>query len=150
MPQGGRMSADRSTAAPRHPQTDPAITVKRFDAPESVLVLDQGRLELITIGGRLVGKGSYAPGWRWSNTLVPPRRAGTGPGEQTGVVLSGRAKVQGPAGIEIDLTPGDFFHVAVDYESWVVGYRPCEILYFDGMEALLDRLRGAGGRSLRP
>ena len=79
------MSVDRSTAAPRHPQTDPAITVKRFDAPESVLVLDQGRLELITIGGRLVGKGSYAPGWRLSNTLVPPRRAGTGPGEQAGV-----------------------------------------------------------------
>ncbi|HEY6061040.1 MAG TPA: hypothetical protein VIV10_10675 [Gemmatimonadales bacterium] len=144
------MSVDRSTAAPRHPQTDPAITVKRFDAPESVLVLDQGRLELVTIGGRLVGKGSYAPGWRLSNTLVPPRRVGAGPGEQTGVVLSGRAKIRGPGGVDIDLTPGDFFHVAADYECWVVGYRPCEILYFDGMEALLDRMRGDGGKILRP
>src|SRR5256885_9982629 len=31
-----------------------------------------------------------------------------------------------------DLTPGDFFHVATEYDSWVVGYRPCEVLYVSG------------------
>jgi len=140
------MDSDRSTAAPRHPPVDTGLTIKRFDTPESVLVFEKARLELLTIGGRLVAKGSYEPGWRWSNMLVPPRRAGVGPGEQSGVVLSGRAKIQVSGGAEVDLTPGDFFHVAADYESWVVGYRPCEILYFDGIEGLLDRLRGDGGR----
>lgn len=144
------MDSNRSTAAPRLPQIDTGLTIKRIDAPESVLVFDQGRLELITIGGRLVAKGSYAPGWRWSQMLIPPRRVGAGPVEHCGVVLTGRAKIQVPGGIEVDLTPGDFFRVAVDHESWVVGYRPCEILYFDGIEGLLDRLRGDGGRMLRP
>lgn len=142
------MDADRSTAAPRRPQLDPAIIVKRFDAPESVLVLDQGRLELITVGGRLVGKGSYAPGWRWSQVLAAYRRAVTGTRELAGVVLSGRAKIRTAGGVEVDLTPGDFFHVAVDHESWVVGYRPCEILYFGGMEALVDRTHDDGGRAV--
>lgn len=50
--------------------------------------------------------------------------------------------------LELDLTPGDFFPVALDHESWVVGYRPCEVLYFDGVEELLDRLRTGKGPNL--
>ena len=138
------MEPDRSTAVPRQARTDPALTVKRLDAPETVLALDQGRLELITIGGRLVAKGSFAPGWRWSLIIAPTRRAGVGPGGHAGVVLTGRVKIRVPGGVEVDLTPGDFFHITADYESWVVGYRVCEILYFDGIEALLGRLHCEG------
>lgn len=139
------METDRSTAAPRFPRTDPALIVKRFDAPEKVLVFDQGRIALFTIGGKVLAKGSYAPGWRWSHVIAPPRRTEAGPGEHAGVVLSGRVKIRTPGGVETDLTPGDFFHVGADYESWVVGYRPCEILYLDGVAGLLDRLQTPGG-----
>ena len=138
------METDRSTAAPRLSRADPALTVKRFDLPEKVLVFDQGRLELFTIGGKVLAKGSYAPGWRWSHVVAPLRRTGVGPGEHAGVVLSGRVKIRTTGGFETDLTPGDFFHVAADYESWVVGYRPCEILYLNGVAELLDRLHTPG------
>jgi quercetin dioxygenase-like cupin family protein len=56
------------------------------------------------------------------------------------VVLSGRAKILTDQGQEVDLTPGDFFHVASDYDSWVVGYRPCQVLYLSGVETLVRRL----------
>jgi len=62
------------------------------------------------------------------------------PTEHAGVVLSGRAKVQIDEGQEVDITPGDFFHIAAEYDSWVVGYRPCEVLYLDGIEALVNRV----------
>ena len=116
--------------------------IKRFESPERVFVFNQGRLEVITIGGRLIGKGSYGPGWRWSHTVkAQPRGSWEQRPEVVGVVLSGRVKLRVGEDREIDLTPGDFFHVASDYDSWVVGYRPCEVLYVSGVEALVDRLR---------
>ena len=54
--------------------------------------------------------------------------------------MSGRAKVVIDGGREIEITPGDFFHIANEYESWVVGYRPCEVLYLSGVEALVNRV----------
>ncbi|HKV69930.1 MAG TPA: hypothetical protein VJN62_01720 [Gemmatimonadales bacterium] len=141
------MDLARSIASPRRPESDPLLVVKRFETPETVLRFDQGRLELVTLDGRLVGKGSYRPGWRWSQVTGPARR-GVRPLHQTGVVLSGRAKIQIPEHGEVDLTPGDFFHVATEYECWVVGYRPCEVLYLDGMEALVERLHREGSAHL--
>lgn len=142
------MDLARSIASPRRPESDPLLVVKRFDTPETVLSFDQGRLALVTLDGRLVGKGSYRPGWRWSQVTGPARRAGERPLAQTGVVLSGRAKIQIPGRAEMDLTPGDFFHVASEYESWVVGYRPYEVFYFDGMEVLIERLHREGSAHL--
>ena len=114
--------------------------VKRFDNPEKVLVFDQGRLELITVGGRAIGKGSYSPGWRWSRCAAAPTPVRGGLPEHVGVVLTGRAKVLIHEGTEIDLYPGDFFHITAEDDEWVVGYRPCEILYLSGVEALIKEL----------
>ncbi|HTR19869.1 MAG TPA: hypothetical protein VMH88_03370 [Gemmatimonadales bacterium] len=110
--------------------------VKRFDTPERVLVFDHGRLEIITVGGKTLGRGSYGPGWRWSKAVTPGVHK---PPEHVGVVLSGRAKLV-IDDAEMDLTPGDFFHVATEFESWVLGYRPVEVLYVSGVEALVNRL----------
>ena len=122
------------------PEAAVKLIIKRFDAPEKVLVLDKGRLELITVGGVVIGKGRYSPGWRWSHAAPASARPGDGPPEHVGVVLSGRAKVQIDEEQEVDITPGDFFHIAAEYDIWVVGYRPCEVLYLDGIEALVNRV----------
>jgi hypothetical protein len=106
--------------------------VKRFDTPERSVGFGDGRLDVIAIGGRALGKGSFAPGWKW----IPV--SGLESAGFTGVVLSGRAKVKSKAGESADLTPGDFFTVKGEDECWVVGLRPCEILYVDGIERLLE------------
>jgi hypothetical protein len=121
----------------------PTASVKRFDRPEQLLVFDSGRLEVITVAGRTIGKGSYAPGWQWSRCATPS--LAREPTETVGVVLSGRARVQTPAGTPVDLAAGDFFHtvVANGHDEWVVGQRPCEILYLSGVEGLIRQLHGA-------
>jgi len=135
------MGPDRQAAYPLG-RTASATTpiVKRFDNPEKVLVFDQGRLELITLCGRAIGKGSYSPGWRWSRCATVTAQARGGLPELVGVVLAGRAKVLIHDGSEIDLNPGDFFHITAEDDEWVVGYRPCEILYLSGVEALIEQL----------
>jgi len=123
---------------------DLAAGVKRFDRPEQLLVFDSGRLEVITVGGKTIGKGSYTPGWRWSRCVAPSGVTRGDPTEAVGVVLSGQARLQLHEGNELDLNPGDFFHavIANGHDQWVVGQRPCEILYLSGVEALIRRLHG--------
>lgn len=113
--------------------------LRRFDVPDRVVTFDQGRLEVITVDGMVIGRGSFAPGWRWSQAAQAPVRGEPRP-EHVGVLLSGRAKVVIVGAEEIDLTPGDFFHIATEFDVWVVGQRPCEILYIKGVEQLLSRL----------
>jgi len=122
-----------------HRQT-PTSLIRRFDAPDRVVTVDHGQLEVITVGALVIGRGSYGPGWRWSQTAQVPSH-GERPPEHVGVVLSGRAKVVLEGTEEIDLTPGDFFHIATEFESWVVGHRPCEVLYINGVEQLISRLQ---------
>ena len=119
--------------------------LKRFDVPDRVLTFDQGRLEVITVDGMVIGRGSYAPGWRWSQTAQAPVPGEPRP-EHVGVLLSGRAKVVIAGAEEIDLTPGDFFHIVAEFDGWVVGQRPCEILYIKGVEHLIQRLDREGTR----
>ncbi len=135
------MGSDRQAAIlSGRAASDASSIVRRFDTPDKVLVFDRGRLEVITVGGRTIGKGSYSPGWRWSRCAPAPAAARGGLPEHVGVVLTGRAKILIREGSEIDLTPGDFFHVTTEQDAWVVGYRPCEILYLSGVEALIKQV----------
>ena len=116
----------------------PPLVAKRFDAPERALAFDHGRLEVISVGGQLIGKGRYAPGRRWSQVASGAHQARRAV-ELTGVVgvlLSGRAKAKTADAGELDLMPGDFFSLSGNHDVWVVGFRPCEILYLGGTEAL--------------
>src|SRR5438046_9871751 len=101
--------------------SETAVVVRRFDSPERVLVFEQGRLEQITMGGRAIGKGTYAPGWRWSRCTTGPASPIDATAEHVGVVLSGRVKVQLPDGSGIDLTHVDFFLIAPDLHDRCAG-----------------------------
>jgi hypothetical protein len=118
------------------------VTVKRFDEPEQILPLERGRFEVISLGGATIGMGSYAPGWKWSRCAGNPP-ASEGAAGSVAVLLSGRARVRVWEGKEIELSPGDFFHAGItaEYDAWVIGNRPCEILYLTGVENLVRMLQ---------
>ena len=137
------MTLDRRSSGSSAVPVDSPCVIKRFDAPEHVLPFENGRLEVIAVGDRLIGKGSYGAGWRWS---APAN--GTSLGDRSldhlGVVLSGRARIA-IGGNEFDLSPGDFFHVTSELDLRVIGARPCEVLYISGVEGLMNRFgRGKG------
>jgi Cupin domain len=139
------MALDRQTgSAAATASAGLAPIVKRFDRPERMFVFDSGRLEVITVDGQAIGKGSFAPGWRWSR-CAPRGSPGAVPRpEPVGVVLSGHARVACGDGSELELQPGDCFHTAIttEHDEWVVGPRPCEILYLRGVETLIRQLSG--------
>lgn len=136
------MLHDRQNAGLAQSAADHAC-VRRFDPPDDALTFDKGRLELITVDGHLIGKGSYLPGWRWSQVATLHDRTGGQRREHVGVVLTGRAKFSTDGQPEQDLAPGDFFCFTLEHDVWVVGHRPCEILYVAGVDALVARLRAS-------
>ena len=48
-----------------------SIEVKTFDSPDETRTFDKGKVELIVIDGRTVGRATLQPGWRWSESVRP-------------------------------------------------------------------------------
>ena len=111
------------------------VILRSFDTPDETRVFEKGVLEIVRIGGMVLGRASYEPGWRWSEHVSPI--AGTPLCEvgHVGMVLSGRAMAAMSDGTEVELTAGSLFHVPpVAHDSWVIGDEPYISLHFLGAE----------------
>jgi hypothetical protein len=42
------------------------IDLRAFESPDEVREFEHGRFEVVRIGGMVVGRATYEPGWRWS------------------------------------------------------------------------------------
>ena len=109
------------------------IDLRVFDAPDEVREFEHGRFELVRIGGLVVGRATYEPGWRWSLHVggSPQARCQV---EHVGLVLSGEAVAKMDDGREVVMREGDFFYVPPGHDSWVVGDEPYVSLHVMGGE----------------
>jgi hypothetical protein len=111
------------------------VILKSFDAPDETRVFEKGRLEIVRIGGMVIGRASYEPGWRWSEHVSPIAGTPLCEVEHVGMVLAGRAMAAMNDGTEVELTAGSLFHVPpVAHDSWVIGDEPYISLHFLGAE----------------
>ena len=98
--------------------------------------LDKGRVELVTIGDRVVGRATYEPGWHWSEHVGPIVGSERCHATHLGVVLSGRQRIRMDDGTEREMGPGEVFHIPPGHDGWAIGDEPCVVLDFLGMGAL--------------
>ncbi len=47
------------------------LEVKSLNTPDEVRAFDKGKLEIINIEGRTVGRATLRPGWKWSESVKP-------------------------------------------------------------------------------
>ena len=46
--------------------------IKSFDSPDETRPFEgKGQAEVVHIGGHTVGRGTFEPGWRWSENVKP-------------------------------------------------------------------------------
>jgi hypothetical protein len=45
--------------------------LKSFGRPYEVRAFSKGKVELINIGGAMVGRAAFEPGWKWSASVKP-------------------------------------------------------------------------------
>ncbi|MDX6614150.1 MAG: hypothetical protein QOD75_3336 [Blastocatellia bacterium] len=111
------------------------VILKSFDTPDETRVFEKGKLEIVRIGGIVLGRASYEPGWRWSEHVGPIASTPLCEVEHVGMVLSGRAMAAMSDGTEVELTAGSLFYVPpVAHDSWVIGDEPYISLHFLGAE----------------
>ena len=113
---------------------------KTFDAPEEVRQMnDKGLVELVNIGGGVVGKATFEPGWRWSEHVKPIAGTESCQVAHLGYVLSGRQGVRMDDGTELEFGPGDVVAIPPGHDGCDIDDEPCVLLDFAGMAHYAER-----------
>ena len=108
--------------------------VLRFGPDSEIREFEKGRFELLRIGGTILGRASYEPGWKWSTHVGAATGNSLCDVEHVGMVVSGCAAVSFPNGEHYELRSGDVSHIPPGHDSWVVGDEPYVSLHFLGAE----------------
>jgi quercetin dioxygenase-like cupin family protein len=113
-----------------------SLQAKRFESPDEVRPFkdERGQVELVELSGHMVGRGTFEPGWRWSEQVQPISGTDSCQVEHIGYVLQGRMKVVMDSGDELEVAPGDVFHIPPGHDAWIVGDEPCVHLDFGGLK----------------
>ena len=112
------------------------VVLKRFDSPDETRTMTKGRFEIVRVGGLVLGRASYEPGWKWSVHVGPTVGEPRCTVEHVGLVLQGTATASFADGRVVMLRPGDLFHIPAEpHDSWVVGDEPYVSLHFLGADA---------------
>jgi class 3 adenylate cyclase/mannose-6-phosphate isomerase-like protein (cupin superfamily) len=121
---------------------------KRFSSPDDVRNVPKGRVDIVELDDRVVGRMTYEPGWRWSKDIQPIAGTGSCQFHHVGVTLSGRLRVQMPDGTELEVGPGDVFEFPPGHDAWVVGDEPWVSVDFEAMRGYARVEPSAGRRAL--
>jgi hypothetical protein len=107
--------------------------LKSFGKPDEVREFPKGRLELVKVGGAIVGRAILEPGWKWSTSVQPIARTKSCEAPHFQYHVSGVLKVQMDDGTEFECRPGDVSLLPSGHNAWVVGDVPVVIIDFQGM-----------------
>jgi mannose-6-phosphate isomerase-like protein (cupin superfamily) len=107
--------------------------VKNFGKPDEVREFPKGRVEMLKVGGAFVGRATFLPGWRWSESVQPLAKTKSCEAPHFQYHVSGRLHVVMDDGSEFDCGPGDVALLPMGHDAWVVGDEPAVVVDFQGM-----------------
>ncbi len=109
------------------------VELKNFGKPEEVRTFPRGKVELVKLGDALVGRGTFEPGWKWSESVKPLAKTKSCEAPHFQYQLSGTMHVAMDDGTEFDSRAGDVILLPVGHDAWVVGNEPVVVVDFRGM-----------------
>ena len=89
-----------------------------------------GHAVLANAGGAAVLRGSFEPGWRWSDDVAPLAGTASCRVHHLGYVLSGSMRVRLDDGTERDISTGDLVDLPPGHDAWVTSDVPFEMVDF--------------------
>jgi hypothetical protein len=107
--------------------------VKSFLKPDEVRIFPKGKLDLIKIGGAMIGRAVFEPGWKWSTSVKPLAKTNSCEAPHFQYHISGTLKVVMDNGSEFECKAGDVSLFPTGHDAWVVGYEPVVVVDFQGM-----------------
>ena len=105
---------------------------KSFNTPDETRPFPKGRMELMNIGGVEIGRGTFEPGWKWSECVKPIAKTDSCQVSHVGYVISGHMDVVMDDGQKIHFGPGDAMSIPPGHDAWIVGNEPCVVIDIGG------------------
>ena len=116
------------------------LDLKGFENPDEVREFPNGRIELVKVGDSTVGRATFQPGWKWSESVKPIVKTEWCEASHFVYQISGVMHIQMEDGTEFDCHPGDVFYLPAGHDGWVVGDEPVVAVDFQGMKYYAERL----------
>lgn len=105
---------------------------KSLNTPDETRPFPKGKMEVVHIGGTTMGRGTFEPGWKWSESVKPITGTPSCQSPHTGYVVSGRMKVVMDDGSEAEYGPGTAVVIPPGHDAWIVGDETCVFIDFTG------------------
>jgi len=115
------------------PSATAPMQSKSLSRADEVREFPQGQLELVTLGGITFGRGTFQPGWKWSNSVKPLANTKSCEAPHLQYHVSGRLHVVMDDGTEATFGPGDVSLLPPGHDAWVVGDDPVVVIDVQGM-----------------
>ena len=101
---------------------------KAFSKPDETRAFENGRLDLLDIGGSQIGQLTLQPGWRWSQHIKPVAGTQWCDAPHFQYHVAGTLRIQMADGTEFDAGPGDVTALPQGHDAWVVGDEPVVVV----------------------
>ena len=105
---------------------------KSLEQPEETRSFPKGRLDIVTVGGTSVGRATFQPGWKWSESVKPIAQTDSCQAMHLGYVVSGRMTVVMDDGTTLQFAAGDAMALPPGHDAWIEGSEPCTVIDFVG------------------
>ena len=92
-----------------------------FAEADEVRTFDNGRAEILNVGGAEIGRLVLEPGWRWSNDVRPIAGTELCEAPHFQYHVAGTLRIRMADGQEFDATPGMITSLPSGHDAWVVG-----------------------------
>ena len=103
--------------------------IQSIDSPsERRPFRDHGHMDVVTLGSFTLGRGTFEPGWRWSEDVKPIAGTDSCQAHHTGICVSGQMTIRSDDGDEFTVRAGDVFDLDPGHDAWTDGDEPCVLL----------------------
>jgi class 3 adenylate cyclase/mannose-6-phosphate isomerase-like protein (cupin superfamily) len=121
---------------------------QRFQDSTDVRRFPNGKVEVVELDDRAIGRMTYEPGWRWSVDVKPVAATDSCQFHHVGLTISGRLRVQMTDGTELEVGPGEVFEFPPGHDAWVVGDVPWVSVDFEAVRRYGRSVETSGVRTL--
>jgi hypothetical protein len=116
------------------------VEVKTFDRPDETRPFEgKGMAQMVHVAGKPVSRGTFEPGWRWSNNVKPIAGTDSCQMSHMGYVMQGSMRIHMDDGAEELLTPGEMVAISPGHDAEVVGDETCVFVDFGEIEEYAKR-----------
>jgi EutQ-like cupin domain len=109
--------------------TETTLRVGRLDSPDETRPFHgHGSMAVVELGETTAGRGTFEPGWRWSQDVKPIAGTDSCQAAHVGYFVSGRMRIRMDEGTEVEFGPGDLMDCPPGHDAWIVGDDECVVI----------------------